>query len=179
MHSHSFHQQSLHYQAHSLSSEQASFVYHSKYLPRRAPQGLPENVLEAPGLLPNLHWLLLPLWRQTLLWQKTFFQSVFPFQTFRFTAHTLGNVELPMEQGVKAAENREQLAHRGTASNGGCVSSHCSLKPPFEKFISQKLICYTITTIKNHTFSSKAADRKEQITLWIKSLKKWEKVNRP
>lgn len=64
-----------------------------------------------------------------------------------------------MEQGVKAAESRGQLPYRGTASNGGCVLSHCSLKPPFQKFISLKLICYTITTIKNHTFCSKAADQ--------------------
>lgn len=39
-------------------------------------------------------------------------------------------------------------------------------------FISLKLICYAITTIKNHAFSSKEPSKKEKIVLWIKSLGK-------
>lgn len=173
MYSHSFHQQPLHYQAHSFSSEQASFVYHSRYLSKKAPQGLPENTLKRPqDCYHTCSDYSSFLWKQTLLRQKTFLPFIFPFQTLRLAAHTLGNAELPMEQGAKAAENRGQFTHRGTAPNGACLSSHWSLKTPFEKFISRKLICYTLKTIKNHAYSSKEPDRKEQIVLWIKSLRK-------
>ncbi|KAF2975543.1 hypothetical protein EK904_012330 [Melospiza melodia maxima] len=98
-------------------SECFKLLITSLKIPRKAPQGLPENVLERlQDCYPTCTNYSSLLCRQTLLRQKTFLPFIFPFQTFRLTH--LGECRAAYG-AAKARKSREQLTYRSPAPNGG------------------------------------------------------------